>query len=157
MPGYNNNNALNLTQLHTVTALLKMLLETLGARIDSQVTAATDPDSEIVDARVDTWGNTHASLGTNIREGQLRQSIGLQLVQESHQEQIDELASLILEETASVAEALETRRLETSTEEESRIAKDKILQSQIDTLSNAILNIVTTISALREKSRNQEE
>ena len=56
-------------------------------------------------------GNEHASLGANIRDGQLRISHGLQLVQESHQVQIDALAESMLEEVAGVTETLETRRL----------------------------------------------
>ena len=129
--------------------------------MDAQVTATTEPDAdyaaEVVDGRIDTWANEHASLGANIRDGQLRISHGLQLVQESYQEQIDALAESMLEEVAGVAETLETRRLEISKEEELRIEKDSILQSQIDTLSSAILNITTTISELREKSRETQE
>lgn len=141
---------------------LKLAQEVLASRMDAQVTATTEPDAdyaaEVVDGRVDTWGNEHASLGANIRDGQQRITKGLQLVHESHQTQIDELAEALLEEATGVAKTLETRRLEISKEEESRIEKDKILQSQIDTLSNAILNIVLTISELREQSRkNQEE
>ena len=141
---------------------LKLAQEVLSSRMDAQVTATTEPDAdyaaEVVDGRIDTWGNEHASLGTNIRDGQQRITQGLQLVHESHQTQIDELAEALLEEATGVAETLKTRRLEISNEEESRIEKDAILQNQIDTLSNAILNIVLTISELREQSRkNQEE
>lgn len=157
MPEYTNNNALNLTQLHTLTAFIQALLETLSARIDAQVTATTDPDAdyaaEVVDARADTWGNEHASLGAAIRDGQLRQSIGLQLVQESHQEQIDTLANELLEHTTECAEILEARRTDLLTEEESRIESDDVLQRQINTLSNAVLDIALTISELREQSR----
>lgn len=148
----------NKTEIDALTLGQKIL----DARMDAQVTASTDSDAdyaaEVVDGRVDTWANEHNSLGANIRDGQSRISQGLQQVQESHQEQINQLAEALLEEATGVAETLETRRLEISNEEESRIEKDAILQSQIDTLSNAILNIVLTISELREKSRtNQEE
>ena len=139
---------------------LTLAQEVLSSRMDAQVTATTEPDAdyaaEVVDGRVDTWGNEHASLGASIRDGQQRIAQGLQQVQESHQEQIDELAESMLEDLTSVAETLETRRLEISKEEEARIEKDTILQTQIDTLSNAILNIVTTISELRDKSRQEE-
>ena len=140
---------------------LKLAQEVLSARMDAQVTATTEPDAdyaaEVVDGRIDTWGNEHASLGANIRDGQARISQGLQKVQESHQRQINQLAEASIEEATGVAETLETRRLETSKEEESRIERDAILQRQIDTLSNAILDIVATISELREKSRNKQE
>ena len=140
---------------------LTLAQEVLASRLDAQVTATTEPDAdyaaEVVDGRVDTWANEHSSLGANIRDGQTRLAHGLRLVQESHQEQIDALAESMLEEVVSVAETLETRRLEISNEEEARIESDDILQRQINTLSNALLNIVLIISELREKSRNQEE
>ena len=166
---YNKNSLTTVEQLKksaeknkTKIDALTLAQEVLASRMDAQVTATTEPDAdyaaEVVDGRVDTWGNEHASLGANIRDGQQRIAQGLQIVQESHQTQINELAEALLGEITSVAETLEKRRLEISTEEESRIAKDAILQNQIDTLSNAILNIVTTISEIREKSRlNQEE
>ena len=147
----------NKTEINSLT----LAQEVLDSRMDAQVTASTDADAdyaaEVVDGRVDAWANEQASLGANIRGGQSRISQGLQQVQESHQEQIDELAEALLGDITGVAEALETRRLEISNEEEFRIGKDAILQNQIDTLSNAILNIVLTISELREKSRQQEE
>ncbi len=140
---------------------LTLAQEVLASRMDAQVTATTEPDAdyaaEVVDGRVDTWGNEHASLGANIQDGQLRISNGLQQVQASHQEQIDQLADLRLEDIAGIAETLEARRCDNLKEEESRIKSDDVLQRQINTLSNAILNIVLTISEFREKSRNQEE
>lgn len=133
----------------------------IDARIDAQVTASTDADAnyaaEVVDGRVDAWANEQASLGANIRGGQSRIAQGLQQVQESHQTQINLLANLRLEDVAGVAETLENRRLEISKEEESRIEKDSILQSQMDTLSNAILNIALQISEIREIIRTQQE
>ena len=133
----------------------------IDARIDAQVTASTDADAnyaaEVVDGRVDAWANEQASLGANIRGGQSRIAQGLQQVQESHQTQINLLANLRLEDVTGVAETLENRRLEISKEEESRIEKDSILQSQMDTLSNAILNIALQISEIREIIRTQQE
>lgn len=133
----------------------------LDARMDGQVTATTDPDAdyaaEVVDGRTDIWANNYDSLGANIRGGQTRLADGLQLVQESHQEQIDALAETMLEEIASVAETLEMRRLEISNEEESRIDDGGILQGQIDTLGNAILDIAVQLSEIREILRTQQE
>ncbi|MBR1439321.1 MAG: hypothetical protein IJ587_12390 [Synergistaceae bacterium] len=147
----------------TKTELDKLALEqkVLEARMDTQVTATTDADAdyaaEVADGRVDTWANEHGSLGASIRGGQQRIAQGLQQVQESHQEQIDKLANAMLEDVAGVAESLETRRLETSNEEETRIEKDAILQEQIDKLSNAILEITTLIAEMREQSRTTQE
>ena len=165
---YNNNSLTTVKQLKNLAEknkteidALTLAQEVLDSRMDAQVTATTEPDAdyaaEVVDGRVDIWGNEHASLGANIRDGQLRISHGLQLVQESHQGQIDALAESMLEEVAGVAETLETRRLEISKEEESRIEKDSILQNQMDTLSNAILNISLQISEIREIIRTQQE
>lgn len=138
---------------------LTLAQEVLEARMDAQVTASTDADAdyaaEVVDGRVDIWANTHDSLGSNIRDGQQRLTQGLQQVQESHQTQIDDLAEALLGDVAGVAEALEARRLEIGKEEESRTEKDAILQGQIDTLSNAILDISVTISELRFGEREE--
>ena len=154
-----NNNVPCVHQLRSITSFIITLLRTLEKRIDIQVTATTEPDAdyaaEVLDGRIDTWANEHDSLGANIRDGQQRLSLGLQLVQESHQEQIDALAKLTLEEVASVAQTLEKRRLEISNEEESRIEKDSILQTQMNALSNAILNIALQISEIREIIRTQ--
>ena len=47
----------------------------LSARMDAQVMASTDGDadyaSEVVDGRIDTWGNIQGSLGVNVRSGQI--------------------------------------------------------------------------------------
>ena len=138
---------------------LTLAQSVLDARMNAQVTASTDADAdyaaEVVDARIDAWSNEQASLGANIRDGQQRIAQGLQLVQVSHQEQINSLAEALLEEATGVAETLETRRLEISKEEEVRIEKDTILQKQIDTLSNAILDICTQLSKIREILRTQ--
>ena len=140
---------------------LTLAQEVLDSRMDAQVTATTDSDAdyaaEVVDGRVDAWANEHASLGENMRDGQARIAHGLRLVQESHQEQIDALAESMLEEVASVAETLETRRLEISQEEGSRIGSDDVLQKQINTLSNAILTITLQLSEIREIIRTQQE
>ena len=137
---------------------LTLAQEVLDARMDAQVTASTDADAdfaaEVVDARVDIWANTHDSLGANVRDGQQRLTQGLRQVQESHQTQIDDLAEMMIEEAVNVAEAIKTRRLETSREEEFRIAKDAILQDQIDTLANAVLGLTITFAELRESARD---
>lgn len=143
------------------TDTLTLAQEVLDARMDAQVTASTDADAdyaaEVVDGRVDIWANTHDSLGANIRDGQQRLTQGLRQVQESHQEQIDDLAEALLGDVTGVAEALEKRRLELSKEEESRIEKDAILQGQVNTLSNAILDIAATISEFRFGERESQE
>lgn len=158
MPSFSNNNTPSVAQLHSIVAFIKSLLEALEARIDIQVTATTEPDAdyaaEVLDGRVDALGNEHGSLGANIREGQRRLTLGLRAVQQSHQEQIDSLSNAVLGLSATLAETLETRRLETQKERESRIDGDAILQKQIDTLSSAVLDLTTTIAELREAARN---
>ena len=143
------------------TDTLTLAQEVLDVRMDAQVTASTDADAdyaaEVVDGRVDIWANTYDSLGANIRDGQQRITQGLRQVQESHQAQIDDLAEALLGDVTGVAEALEKRRLELSKEEESRIGKDAILQGQINTLSNAILDIAATISEFRFGERESQE
>ena len=158
MPSFSNNNTPSVAQLHSVVVFIKSLFEELEARIDIQVTATTEPDAdyaaEVLDGRVDALGNEHGSLGANIREGQRRLTLGLRAVQQSHQEQIDSLSNAVLGLSATLAETLETRRLETQKERESRIDGDAILQKQIDTLSSAVLDLTTTIAELREAARN---
>ena len=140
---------------------LKLAQEVLSSRMDAQVTATTESDAdyaaEVVDARIDVWGNENASLGTGIREGQNRQILLLNEVKTSHQKQIDDLAEARLENLVTGIEAHEQFRQGLSKEEESRIGSDEILQSQMDSLSGAILNILVQISEIREIIRNQEE
>lgn len=79
----------------------------LSARIDAQIAASTDADAdyaaEVVDGRVDTWGYGHASLGANIREGQMKISVN----QEILQGQINSLAEAVLEVLAIISERRE--------------------------------------------------
>ena len=154
MTSYVNNNAPSVTQLHSVLAFIKQLLEALETRIDIQVTATTEPDSdyaaEVLDGRVDIWANEHGSIGANIRDGQQRVTLGLRAVQESHQEQLDELAGTRLENLAIGVEAHDRRRHEIFTEGEIRIDNDESLQAQINSLSDAVLHIGLQLSELRE-------
>ena len=76
----------------------------LSSRIDAQVTASTDSDAdyaaEVVDGRIDTWGYEHASLGSNIRQGQLILSVRQDILQG----QINSLAEAVLETLAIISE-----------------------------------------------------
>ncbi len=84
----------------------------LSSRIDAQVTASTDSDAdyaaETADGRIDTWGSQHASLGENIRNGQMRISLN----QEILQSQINSLAEAVLETLAIISENREKRQEE---------------------------------------------
>ena len=135
--------------------LLKTTDEVLSSRIDAQVTASTDSDAdyaaEVADGRVDTWGNVCGSLGSNIRGGQNRLSLALELLQAVLQEQIDALAESRMENTLNIADANEVRRRELAREEVHRIADDDSLQRQINSLSEAVLGILAIISENREK------
>lgn len=106
-------------QIQTLAQLQKTADEVLSSRIDIQVKASTDSDAdyaaEVADGRVDAWGETHGSLGTNIRDGQLRLSLAL------------------------------------SSEEVHRLADNASLQGQINSLSEAVLEILAIISENREE------
>ena len=146
-------------QIRKLGRLLKTADEVLSARMNAQVTASTDSDAdyaaEVADGRADAWGNVQGSLGSNIRDGQNRLSLALELLQAVLQGQIDELSESRLEDTLNIAYANETRRQELAREEEHRIADDDSLQRQINTLSEAVLGILATISETREEGRNK--
>ncbi len=54
-------------------------------------------NAEIVNARTDEWGKTHAKIGDNIRDAQHRLAIGLRDLQEYQDAQFNELASSLLD------------------------------------------------------------
>lgn len=76
----------------------------LSSRIDAQVKASTDSDSdyaaEVVDGRIDSWGHEYNSLGANIRDSQWYLSVN----QEVLQRQINSLAEAVLETLAIISE-----------------------------------------------------
>lgn len=87
---YNNNHITRIADLKKSMQAVYSQLGSLSARLDAQVTASTDSDAdyaaELVDARVDEWGNPHGSAGSCFRNGQDRL-----------QRQINELAVALLE------------------------------------------------------------
>lgn len=87
---YNNSHIPDLAALKRSMQTVNSKLGTLSARIDAQVIAATDSDAdyaaEVVDARVDEWGNPHGSAGSAFRNGQ-----------ERLQRQINQVACAVLE------------------------------------------------------------
>ena len=141
-----------LTQIKKSSQRHKLAEDVLNARIDAQVTASTD-NNEVIDARVDSWGNTFASLGSNIRDGQIRLSLNLELLQSLFQAQIDALAEARLVNSLNIADSNEIRRREIASEEQNRTADDNSLQRQINSLSEAVLEILVIISEIREKGR----
>ena len=159
---YDNNSLTTVIQLKSSAEkakaeldALRLVHSVLDARMDAQVTASTDTDAdyaaEVVDARVDMWANEQASLGKNIRGGQSRISEALNQAQTLLQGEIDALTEARLENTLNIAEANETRRRELAKEEEYRTSNDDSLQRQINSLSEAILGILATISENRER------
>lgn len=108
-------------QIQDLAQLHKNAEDVLNARVDVQITASTDSNAdyaaEVADGRVDTWGNTHGSLGANIRAGQLRQNLALKS-ETSHrleetrnlQEQVNRLAEAVLETLAIISETREKER-----------------------------------------------
>ncbi|MBQ7594172.1 MAG: hypothetical protein IJU48_07450 [Synergistaceae bacterium] len=129
----------------------------LSARMDAQVMASTDGDadyaSEVVDGRIDTWGNIQGSLGVNVRSGQNRLQEALNVAQILLQAEIEAVSEARLENTLNIAEANETRRRELAKEEEDRTSDDNSLQEQINSLSEAVLGILTIISENRERQK----
>ena len=155
---YDESNLTTVKQIKALATLNKNQHEVLNSRIDAQVTASTDSDSdyaaEVVDARVDAWANENSSLGKNIRDGQTRLSQNIQDFQNSFQAQLDDEANARLAIIADGVEAHERRKVEILTEEELRVDDDDYLQNQIDTLANAVLYINLQLSDIREKLRN---
>lgn len=159
---YNNNSLTTVGQLKGSAEKAKaesdalwLAQSVLDARMNAQVTASTVADAdyaaEVVDARVDMWANEQASLGGNIRGGQSRISDALNQAQTLLQEEIDALTEARLDNTLNIADANETRRRELAKEEEHRTSDDDSLQRQINSLSEAVLGILATISENRER------
>ena len=147
---YDKNSLTTIEQIKTLYELLTLSLAILNTRIDTDITAGTE-DSEVIDARLDAWDTENSSLGSNIRSGQSRLALGLKLLQESHQTQLDEIAEAQIDLATIIPRFITKRSQELSTEEESRVVDDDSLQSQIDELSGAILNIAIQISEIRRK------
>ena len=165
---YENNSLTTIGNVKSLAAKTKLRFDeldleqaTLNSRMDAQVTASTtsyaDYAAEVIDARVDTWANEQGSLGTNIRGGQSRLSDALELLQTSHQEQINLLAEARLENLVNESESNKVRRREISLEEESRIESDDVLQTQIESLSSAIFEVLLQIAKIRKKLRENQE
>ena len=147
---YDKNSLTTIEQIKTLYELLTLSLAILNTRIDTDITAGTE-DSEVIDARLDAWNTENSSLGSNIRSGQSRLALGLKLLQESHQTQLDEIAEAQIDLATIIPRFITKRSQELSTEEESRVVDDNSLQNQIDELSDAILNIALQISEIRRK------
>ena len=147
---YNETSLTTLKQLKSLAQIVKAAQDVLDTRMNAQVTASTESDAdyaaEVVDARVDIWANENANLGKNIRNSQARLSKGLQLVQESHQEQLNELAAARIDNLVAATEAHKRRKAEIFTEEEIRINGDESLQEQINSLSDAVLYITLRLA-----------
>ena len=128
----------------------------MEARQDSNVTAATE-DSEVIDARIDAWGNEHSSLGTGIRKGQQRLSDAIDELRASLQNQLQELSEVRLEGLLEDVGSNERRRQEILSEAESRLESDSCLQVQIQQLSEAGLRMSVMLSEIRGALRDIKE
>lgn len=93
---YNNEHITRISDLKLAVQNAKRKIDALSSRIDANVAASTDSDAdyaaEVVDARVDEWGNLHESAGADFRYGQ-----------ERLQRQINDLAVAQLEILALIA------------------------------------------------------
>ena len=105
-------------QIKTLAQIHKTAAEVLSSRMDAQVTASTDSDAdcaaEVIDGRVDAWGETHGSLGANIRDGQFRLNRALsseevqRLADTEHlQQQINSLSEAVLRILVIISESQE--------------------------------------------------
>lgn len=117
---------------------LRTQVQTLEARQDSDITGSTD-DAEIIDGRVDAWGNTQGSLGANIRNGQIRLEEAITEAGNGLQAQMQELSERKLEDALENVDAHERRRQEAVQEEGNRVESDSSLQGQIQELAEACL------------------
>ena len=145
-----------LDTLNTFALGLRTQLQTLEARQDADITGATE-DSEVIDARVDSWGNEHASLGTNIRAGQLRLSEAIEAFSTSLQAQLQELSEVRIEGLLDDVGVHERRKQEISQEAQARSESDCWLQEQIQQLSEATLTISVMLSEIRDALRELKE
>ena len=66
--------------------------------------------ARIADARADSYGNLHNSLGENIRDGQSRAANSLSISQEILQAQINEVAEAVLKQAIMLKEVKELLR-----------------------------------------------
>lgn len=147
------------SELDTLTSLertLRTQLLALEARQDADVTAATE-DSEVIDARIDAWGNEHGSLGTNIRAGQSRLIEEIDALSASLQGQIQKLSEVRIEGLLEDVGSNERRRQEILSESESRRESDSWLQTQIQQLSEAGLKMSVMLAEIREALRKMKE
>ena len=147
------------SQIDILTSLeenLRTQILALTARYDADITEATE-DSEVIDGRIDSWGNEHGSLGTNIRNGQLRLSDAINELSTLLQAQIQGLSEVRLEGLIEDTAAHERRRQEISQEAETRFESDSLLQEQVQELSEACLRISVMLSGIKEALREMKE
>ena len=137
-----------LDDLSDTSESLTTQLQTLEARYDVNVTASTDSDAdyaaEVVDARVDTWANEHASLGANIR---------------AVQQDLSDAIGGLNESQSSLANDNKCRKEEISNEVKERLESEFMVQLQLQALSEAILKqsvmLAETRNALREITKEE--
>lgn len=133
----------------------------LNTRLDAQVTASTDADAdyaaEVADARADIWGNAWDSLGGNLRGGQSRLTEALTEAQTLLQAEIDALTESRIDGLLNILDEAEVRRREVAREEQYRILTDESLQRQLNTLSEAVLEVLAIISENRERQTGGRE
>ena len=101
-------------QIKDLAQRLRQADAVLHARIDAQISASSgsqaDYDAEIADARADSYGNLHNSLGENIRDGQSRAANEFSISQNVLQVQINDVAEAILKQAIMLKEVKELLR-----------------------------------------------
>ena len=113
---FNKNSLTTVGQLNFLAEIIKRLDSVFAERINVQITTSTDSDAdyaaEVADARVDTWANSHSSLGDNIRTGQFRLENLYLDIYLSLQSQIQSLAESSLKTSLMYSELKESLRKE---------------------------------------------
>ena len=107
-------------------------------------------------------GNSHASLGANIREGQQSLSLAIGTLEETQdtlQYEYDTLAARRVDDVAGMVSNDERRKEEISIEASERRDSEFMVELQLQKLSEAVLRLSEMIWYIREKLRKltQEE
>ncbi|MBR0035369.1 MAG: hypothetical protein IJP54_06805 [Synergistaceae bacterium] len=95
--------------IYSAENFLKNRIQTLETRQDANVTEATE-DSEVIDARIDSWGNQHSSAGSAVRNGQIHLEEKFDMLCVSLQTQIQDIAEAVLGMSVMLVEVKQALR-----------------------------------------------
>lgn len=137
-------------------ATLSRKNEDLNARFEEVVSGVTE-DGEILDARIDAYGEPHATLGANLRniQEELNESISdtREKIASSHehmQEQSSTLSDLVMDEALK-------RREEQAQEARQREELAERLADDTGNLSAGLLNVITTLKHTTTSRQDRDQ